>query len=225
MVSWYLTTWRDHWLYKLQLSKPSFLCFFRVLQFCWILMQKVRSASKVEIDDSLKEVEIQWIQASQKSLPNHTSFPQWWWRQFGLFHDENNLLRCGGRLQNTDLPHLTIHPILLDKTNHLTILFIRRAHERVKHSGVKATITELRSKFWTVKGRSIVRQVLQKCSICRRHEGMPCETPPPPPLPTLRVKEVPPFVHTGVDFAGPLFEDQQQQWQGMHGCAYSHAVL
>ena len=66
----------------------------RVLQFCWILIQKVHSASKVEIDDSLKEVKIQWIQASQKSLPNHTSFPQWR-RQFGLFHDENNVLRCG----------------------------------------------------------------------------------------------------------------------------------
>ena len=56
----------------------------------------------------------------------------------------------------------------------------------------------------------------------------PCETPPPPPLPTLRVKEVPPFVHTGVDFAGPLFvktsNSSDKVWVCLFTCCIVRAV-
>ena len=199
----------------------------RVLHFCWILIQKVRATSKVEMDAALRKVEIQWMQVSQKSLPNHKSFTQWR-RQFGLFRDEDNLLRCGGRLQNADLPRPTIHPILLDKTHYITTLIIRRAHERVKHSGVKATLTELRSQYWIIKGRSIVRQVIKRCTVCKRYEGPSCEAPPPPPLSLLRVKEVPPFAHTGVDFAGPLYvktsNGSEKVWVCLFTCCIVRAV-
>ena len=61
-----------------------------------------------------------------------------------------------------------------------------------------------------------------------RHEGIPCETPPPPPLPTLRVKEVKPFVHTGVDFAGPLFvktsNSSDKVWVCLFTCCIVRAV-
>ena len=89
--------------------------------------------------------------------------------------------------------------------HHLTTLIIRLAHEKVMHCGTKATLTELRSRFWIVRGRSVVRRTLRRCIVCRRHEGPAFQLPPPPPLPTLRVEEVPPFTHTGVDFAGPLY--------------------
>ena len=73
------------------------------------------------------------------------------------------------------------------------------------HGGVKSTLTELRSRFWVVKGRSVVRQILHQCAVCKRFEGQPYRAPPPPPLQSFRVEEAPPFTHTGVDLAGPLY--------------------
>ena len=69
----------------------------------------------------------------------------------------------------------------------------------------ETTLTELRSQFWIICGRSLVKQLIGKCVICRRFEGKPYNAPIPPPLPPFRVQEAPPFSSSGVDFAGPLY--------------------
>ena len=59
-------------------------------------------------------------------------------------------------------------------------------------------------KYWIPKARSLVRFIIHRCVVCKRFEGAAYRGPPPPPLPTFRVQEEPPFTYTGVDFAGPL---------------------
>ena len=68
--------------------------------------------------------------------------------------------RCGGRLGNLDLSHDARYPILLPKGHQFTSLVIRRAHQRVLHSGVKDTLTEIRSRYWIPRGRGAVRQFI-----------------------------------------------------------------
>ena len=74
----------------------------------------------------------------------------------------------------------------------------------------------------------LTRQVLHKCVICRRHEGRPFPNPPPPPLPSFRVKMAPPFSFVGVDFAGPLFtkseHSSQKTWICLFTCCVTRAV-
>ena len=84
---------------------------------------------------------------------------------------------------------------------NLTSLVVRHAHVRVQHNGVKETLAEVRMKFWIIGGRSLVKQIIQ----CRRFEGLPYRAPPAPPLPSFRVNESPPFTHTAVDYAGPMY--------------------
>ena len=54
--------------------------------------------------------------------------------------------------------------------------------------------------------------------------------PPPPPLPTFRVKEDPPFSYTGVDFAGPLhvhpysLTESNKVWICLFTCLVTRAV-
>ena len=50
-----------------------------------------------------------------------------------------------------------------------------------------------------------MRQIIHKCIICRKLEGVPCVLPPPPPLPDFRVMEQPPYMYTGADFVVPLY--------------------
>jgi len=133
-------------------------------------------------------------------------------------------------LTNATLPYSTKHPILLCKDHPLTALIVCKAHLRVMHDGVKETLTELRTQYWIVKGRSFVRKIIHQCTTCRRYEGKPYSGPPPPPLPPFRVKEAPPFTHTGVDFAAPIFVkdivsgENKKVWLCLYTCCVVRAV-
>ena len=50
--------------------------------------------------------------------------------------------------------------------------------------------------------------------------------PPPPPLPKFRLEEAPPFTHTGVDFAGPLYINDLsgKVWICLYTCCVTRAV-
>ena len=52
------------------------------------------------------------------------------------------------------------HPIILDKKHPFTRLVVNECHARVMHGGVKETLTQLRSKYWIVRGRQFVRMLL-----------------------------------------------------------------
>ena len=176
----------------------------------------------------LGKAENLWIIESQKCVKEDRNFTSWQ-KQFGLFLDEG-VWRCKGRLGNAEIPYSARHPALLHKRHHITLLIIRDAHQRVLHNGVKETLTEIRSKFWIIRGRQLVRTVLNKCVTCHRYEGQPYKLPPPPPLPDFRVREQPAFTYTGVDFAGPLYiknkslVNEKKVWICLYTCCIIRAV-
>ena len=94
--------------------------------------------------------------------------------------------------------------VLLPKEHPFTALVVRRAHHRVIHLGLKATLMEIRNRFWIPQGRSLVRQFINTCIICQRFVASSYRPPPPPPLPKHRVQQRHPFSSVGVDYAGPL---------------------
>ena len=147
-----------------------------------------------------------------------------------LFLDQHNVWRCGGRLKKTNLPYDQMHLILLPKQHPFTILIVKSAHERTLHSGMKDTITEVRSKYWLAKGRQFVRKVIHQCVICCKIEGPHYRAAPPPPLPEFRVNEAMPFAYCGVDLAGPLYfkEDNEsgnsKAWICLYTCCVTRAV-
>ena len=154
-----------------------------------------------------------------------------WYGQLQLFKDKEQVWRCGGRIENADVSFSVKHPAILTRQHHFTQLVIKDAHERVFHNGIKETLTEVRSWFWIVKGRQLVRRLLYHCTICKRYEGKPFSAPLPPQLPEFRVTEKPPFTVVGVDFAGPLyFKTQGEQvtsqkvWVCLFTCCVVRAV-
>ena len=164
---------------------------------------QLRNKSLTLIPAELASAEKLLITHTQSTLVVDRNFPSLK-KQLDLFVDGHGLWRCGGRLTNADIPYSTKHPVLLPRDHHFTVLIVRDAHERVAHDGVRETLTEIRQKFWIVKGRSLVKSIIHRCVLCRRFEGAPFRGPPPPPLPDFRVKKKPPFSYTGVDFAGPF---------------------
>lgn len=55
------------------------------------------------------------------------------------FLDDRGLLRLGGRLQHALLPFDEKHPLILTKTNHLSLLLVRDAHMASLHGGPQLT--------------------------------------------------------------------------------------
>ena len=88
-----------------------------------------------------------------------------------VLEEIGGVLRCVGRLGNSDLEVEAQRPIILPKDHIYTIKTIEECHERVLHGGVRENFAELRSKFWVPKGRQCVKKVLNKCVVCRKLEG------------------------------------------------------
>ena len=126
-------------------------------------------------------------------------------QQLSLYLDDDDLIRCRGRLQYAQLPHNTKFPILMPKESHLSTLIVRATHCMVLHGGVRETLTELRQSYWIPKGRQLVKKEIRKCVTCRKVEGPPFRSVNAPPLPYKRVTGSQPFQVTGIDYAGPLY--------------------
>ena len=144
-----------------------------------------------------------WIQTVQAGLKERTSFSQLV-SQLGLVESEG-VLYCKGRLGESDLSLEAQHPIVLDNKHQYTNLLIKQCHEKAYHSGVRATLAEVRSMYWIPKGRQTVKKVVSKCVVCKKLEGKAFSAPPSTDLPSFRVEQAKPFSTIGVDFAGPLF--------------------
>ena len=188
-------------------------------------------AIHTSIQPSAKEMEkakLLWLRDMQAQLTDSSEFSALK-TKLDLFLDKDELWRCGGRMLNTALPFSARNPILLARNHHLTTLLVFDAHERVLHNGVRETLAELRSAYWVVKGRQLVKRLLRACTTCRRHEGPPCQGVPSPPLPSFRVTESRPFQTTGVDYAGPLYirtpvSSQTKVWMVLYTCYVTRAV-
>ena len=172
------------------------------------------------------EAEKLWLIQMQESVRKSPRFKELT-QQLGLYDDEMKLLHCKGRLQNATIPVDARHPIILPQDHYLTELIIQDCHQRVLHNGVKETLTELRTRFWVVRARQIIRKIVSKCVKCKRLEGKHYA------LPKFRVEENPAFTNTGIDFAGPLYvktstakesHDTSKVYIALYICGSSRAV-
>ncbi|XP_066028224.1 uncharacterized protein [Pocillopora verrucosa] len=148
-------------------------------------------------------------------------------RQFDLYLDDEDIIRCRGRLRYTDLPHDTKFPILIPKDNYLTTFIVHSMHKQVMHGGVRETFTHIRQTYWIPQGRQLVKRIISKCVTCRKVEGPPFRSVPTPPLPQSRVQQSLVFQFTGIDHARPLYVcDQTNQTSSkMYICLFTCAVV
>ena len=130
--------------------------------------------------------------------------------------DADGLMRVGGRLQNSSQEYDFQHPLILPRRSELSTLVIQQTHERTLHGGVQLTLTTLRQKFWVIGGRAPVRSLILKCVRCARQRGETAKQLMGQ-LPSLRTNPARPFLHSGVDYAGPF---SVKTWKGRTSTTY-----
>ena len=168
-----------------------------------------------------------WIQHEQLGIENLKDIG----RNLGTYIDEDGLVRCRGRLENSALTVNEKHPYLLP-AGRLANTIVFDIHNRLMHAGVKDTLTELRQEFWIPRGRNFVKKALYDCFTCRKANSKPYVYPESPSLPEDRVDGTRAFKNVGIDYAGPLHvqnvfgEDEElfKAWISVITCNSSRAV-
>ena len=191
----------------------------------------VNELTSCEIDEAenrfLKSIQAKVFSKEMEFLKeNKRTAPPIYVTQFGLYLDSCGILRCKGRLNNAPLSNSSKNPIILPTKHHFTDLVVIDNHERTFHSGTNITLSSLREKYWIIRGRETVKRVLHACVLCKKIEGVPYNPRSIPDLPETRVSEDPPFSHTGIDFAGPLFirkENPQETTYKAYICLFTCA--
>jgi hypothetical protein len=126
-------------------------------------------------------------------------------KQLRLFLDRDRIIRCEGRISNSNLSDSAKSPILMPTKHRFTEFIIRECHEMVCHDGIRETLNGVRKRFWVPRGREAVKRIVRRCITCKKIEGEPFTTPMEPQVPRGRVSDDPPFTNCGIDFAGPIY--------------------
>ena len=110
----------------------------------------------------------------------------------------------------SELSYDAKYQILLPKDHTITKLVISDRHERLGHgTGTEHLLAELHARFWVVKGRRAVRNVVESCPGCRRLFSAKPAGQMMAPLPETRVTSpLRAFERVGVDYAGPFLTKQ-----------------
>ena len=117
--------------------------------------------------------------------------------------DNNQLLRVGGRLANSNLSKSQQHPIIADARDPLIQKFFEHLHTTLCHCGPSLLLCSTGAKLHVLGARRLSRAVCSKCIICRRRQPH-LQSQLMGELPTPRVTPTAPFTHTGMDYAGPF---------------------
>ena len=133
------------------------------------------------------------------------------------------MLICTGRLENAPLPCESKTPYLINRHCKSAELIVTDIHIKLQHISIKQTLTEVRRRFWICRGRGFIRNILSKCTLCRRFAG-PCYSyTTTPPLTKLS------YV-SHVDNFGPLYvkdtfdkdnHELHKVWVTLYTCAAS----
>ena len=185
----------------------------------------LKPACKTIKRDEILYAEYLWIKQSQR-----VCFPTEYNR---LFHDlpiqqgsklitlapfadnTTGLMRCKGRLAESDLTYNQIHPIVLPRpivtdlqsiNENFVARFLYNKHCVNQHAGAHWIYAELRAQgYWLLGGAKQVRKVISRCIACQKAVKQ-TQQQAMGQLPHYRLQSnIKPFSHTGVDAAGPIY--------------------
>ena len=105
-----------------------------------------------------------------------------------LFYDDEKFVRSKTRMDK----HIKFvfdnkNALLLRSNSYFAKLIILRSHEKVFLIGLEASLSNVRMKYWIIKGRQTVKTVLKNCFMCNLVMGKFNVPPKTPSLPNFRV--------------------------------------
>lgn len=171
------------------------------------LSNSLKMITKLSQSESFSEYD---ILAKKQNLPKKSKL-----LKFNPFLDNDNLMRVGGRLSNSEFPYEKKHPIILQSTHRFTKLLFNLEHKRLLHAPPQLLLATIKETYWPIGGRNLAKACYHQCVRCKIMKGQVI-APLMGNLPNSRLTPGGyPFRNVGVDYAGPLMAASRQG----RGCA------
>ncbi|GFS89838.1 integrase_H2C2 domain-containing protein [Trichonephila clavipes] len=143
----------------------------------WILrfIHNVSNATKLKGSLGYEEFEQAEVLVF-KSLQSNAVQDERLLAKMQAFKDEDGLLRIRTKLADTYEKEDFKFPILLP-ANDVVVKLIGEAHVKAMHAGSSILRAWLRKKFWIIRAKRLVKQVLFESVICKRYKAKHVEVP------------------------------------------------
>ena len=132
-----------------------------------------------------------------KNIPNLV-------QQLNIFIDSQGILRVGSKIAKRLKNKNKFCPILLSKNSLLTVLIIRKFHDKLFHSGIYAILSEFRQEFYVSSCFSVIKKVLKSCVHCKRFNGRTIKNNQSSYRDFRLTPDNRPFSAVAIDYAGPF---------------------
>lgn len=184
----------------------------RVTAYCRRMMPCYRSGELTLNAAELEAARLVWVRQAQchdfgnvsQLVQDGRGLQKKQLHKLNPFVDDKGIMRVGGRLVNAALGYEERHPAILMAKNDVAQLIITDAHERVFHSGPQNTSNYIHQRYWLLNERREVRKVVHRCVTCAKSRPK-VQQQLMGDLPAARVRVSRPFLHTAMDFAGPIW--------------------
>ncbi|GBN00639.1 hypothetical protein AVEN_44586-1, partial [Araneus ventricosus] len=195
-----------------------FTWILRFVNNCKLVNGKCKDSelSQSEIEYSEKKL-IRLIQSYYLSDAKSSNFIE-------TFLDNEGILRVKTKIINRNDDRSFLYPILLPEKCEFTKLLIRTVHRKNCHAGIHMMQCLLRERYWIIRARKAIKNVLYNCVISKRFKVKSMSSEPTPLSPD-RVTDCAPFEIVGIDLAGPLFlKKEGKVWIVLFTCVVYRAI-
>ena len=149
--------------------------------------------------DEIRTAELSWIKYSQHDVADKWNIR---FRRLGPFK-ENEIIHVGSRISNWMKNNWNNDSFILLPYNHdFTKLYVKDIHD-IDHAGIESSVCKIQSKFWIPKVRILLRNIKNKCIVCRYLDKSTVGQSMGP-ISEKRLKPSPPFYNSALDLFGPF---------------------
>ena len=120
----------------------------------------------------------------------------------------------GGRFGKSSLQYERKYRVILSTNSHLNVLVIEDAHKSVLHNVLRETINKIRCKYWIPRIRPKVKNIINRCVMCKKFEGLHYFYTESPALTDCRIVHSHYFSlvqNIGIEYADPVFIKNDSQ--------------
>ena len=133
--------------------------------------------------------------------------------------DDNGLIVISGRLSEASISQKSKFPVILP-SDHKVSLMITYDYHAYAHLGTEWVLSKLRTRYWIIRARAMIKWIKHECVTCKRLYGGPV-TQRMADLPTLRCQpDAGPFSSVGVDVFGPFYVTVWRSQVKLYGCIF-----
>ena len=160
----------------------------------------LKNIAEVPNRKAIKEAETLWIHEAQNRIGEQIKPESL--KRLGVKELEG-ILVVGCRLESWNKhTYNDQNPVLLSSKSRLAELYANKIHEEC-HLGVSAVVAKIRSKYWIVGLRNLVKSIRHRCTTCRRLDKE-LQKQVMGKIPSERLNPAPAWSYTSTDLFGPF---------------------